>query len=283
MARFFKPLLGAVALAAATLTSTGAFAAYAYNAQITITAPKGSTAETAAKDKTKPAGVKYSTCAAKISAVTPNVANLDAFNFAIKYDAGKDAAEIGDVYVLFENLSNPVTYRYVSVERTAFGAAGGLVLRTFVDFPALITTGGAATTAVAPFLKATDNLGSGAQTEMLFGGSLALAGLDKGLWAIHTIIAKPGTTSALTGAAGSASTLTSTSFSFGHPETWAAFDTAIFALGSPLPLHGGNLVTAGAAATAYATNVLAANTANLLDYSGGTVDATNTAGSVACQ
>ena len=240
MARFFKPLLGAVALAAATLTSTGAFAAYAYNTQVTITAPKGSTAEAAAKDKTKPAGVKFSTCAAKITAVTPNILNPDFFQINVKYDAGKDPAEIGDVYVLFENLTPGATARYVTVSRAAgLGAAGGLVLRTF-DTAANLNIGTdlvPATADVAPFLDNLDNLGGGAVTEMLFGGSLALAGLDKGLWAVHSIIAKPGTT--FKGGAVLANLIaatTGTSFSFGHPETWAAHDTAVFALGTTLPL-----------------------------------------------
>ncbi|MBX9936356.1 MAG: hypothetical protein K2Y10_07150 [Burkholderiaceae bacterium] len=257
MARFFKPLLGAVALAAATLTSTGAFAAYAYNAQVSITAPKGSTAEAAAKDKSKPTGIKLSTCAAKITSVTPNILNIDSLNFSVKYDAGKAPEELGDVYVLFENLNPTATNRYITVSRAAgLGAGTGLAL-------------GVATTAVnlhtltpAPFLAATDNLGSGAQTELLFGSSLNLNGLDKGLWALHLIIAKPATTITAAGA------LTASAFSFGHPETWVAYDTAVFALGSPLPLD--------------AVSVPAAN-AGLVDYAGAAALAGNTTGSLVCQ
>lgn len=256
MARFFKPLLGAVALAAATLTSTGAFAAYAYNAQVTITAPKGSTAEAAAKDKTKPSGIKLSTCAAKITAVTPNIMNIDALSFSVKYDAGKDSAELGDVYLLLENLAAVPTVpaaRYVVISRAS--NLGGMTLTTRADELALnIATD-------TPFLAATDNLGSGAQTELLFGGNLNLTGLDKGLWAMHLIIAKPGTSN--TGNAA----MTSSSFSFGHPETWAAYDTAVFALGTPLPLN----VVAPAA------------NAGLNDYSGAAPAAGNTAGSIACE
>lgn len=249
MARFLKPLLSAVALAAAALTSTGALAAYNYNTQITITAPKGSTAELTAKDKTKPSGVKLSTCAAKITSVTPNIPNTDALSFTIKYDAGKASEELGDVYVLFENLNGPitgaVTDRIINVGRASglLAGAGGLILEPFPDAAALH----ASTTAPTPFTAATDNLGTGAQTETLFGGSLGLNGLAKGLWALHVVIAKPGT--AFTD--GGANTLTNSSFSFGHPETWAASDTAVFALGSPIALD-----TVGTAAATGASNIV---------------------------
>lgn len=230
MARFFKPLLGAVALAAATLTSTGAFAAYAYNAQITITAPKGSTAEAAAKNKTLPVGIKYSTCAPKITAVTPNIQNIDTLNFAVKYDAGKLAEEIGDVFVILQNLTDAAAPRYYAISRTN-GLAGGVSLvsggATVLTLDTATATATPAT--VLPFLAAADNLGTGAQTEVLFGGNLNVTGLPKGLWSISVIIAPPGAAYPVAGAETGAG-----SFSFGHPETWAAQDTAVFALGTPL-------------------------------------------------
>jgi len=256
MARFFKPLLGAVALAAATLTSTGAFAAYAYNAQISITAPKGSTAEAAAKDKTKPTGVKLSTCAAKITSVTPNIQNLDALTFTVKYDAGKDPAEIGDVYLVLENLAGTPSapaFRYVVVSRNTgltTGASSGLILATYASAAALYVG------TDAPFLAAADNLGAGATSEVLFGGSLNLTGLDKGLWAMHLVIAKPGKTNTGNAALGA------TSFSLGHPETWAASDTVVFALGAQLPPDAVGVPVANAGMVEYNATATATNAGN---------------------
>ncbi|SER27712.1 hypothetical protein [Giesbergeria anulus] len=228
MARFFKPLLGAVALAAATLTSTGAFAAYAYNAQITITAPKGSTAEAAAKNKALPIGIKYSTCAPKITAVTPNVQNIDMLNFAVKYDAGKDASEIGDVFVILQNLTDAAAARYYAVSRTT-GVAGGVSLVAGGGTITALDTATVGFATVKPFLAASDNLGSGAQTEVLFGGNLNLTGLPMGLWSLSVIIAPPGASYLAAGAETGTG-----NFSFGHPESWAAQDTVVFALGTPM-------------------------------------------------
>jgi hypothetical protein len=233
MARFFKPLLGAVALAAAALTSTGALAAYNYNAQITITAPKGSTAEAAAKNKSLPTGVKHSTCAADFSGGGISIKNPDFLQISVKYDAGKDASEIGDVYLMLQDLSTPgVAGRYIHIGRPAGAGVVGSFQITTGATPAAAAPALTAT----PFLAAKDNLGTGAQTEVLFGSSIGLAGLNKGLWAATLIIAKPG--AALTDApagtfGGSTGVTTSNTFAFGRPDTWAAHDTAVFQLGSP--------------------------------------------------
>lgn len=236
MARFFKPLLGAVALAAATLTSTGALAqSYAYNAQITVIAPKNSAAEAASKDKSKPTGVKFTGCAADVNVGSINIKNPDYLQISVKYDAGKTAGQIGDVYLLLQDLSTAgAGDRYMNIGRAAgAGAAGGFLITTG-STPALAAVAGTAT----PFLAAADNLGTGAQTELLFGGSVGLAGLNKGLWAATVIIAKPGAkltdlpAGDPTGAAPSGET-TSNTFALGRPDTWAAHDTAVFELGSP--------------------------------------------------
>lgn len=241
MARFFKPLLGAVALAAATLTSTGAFAAYAYNAQVSITAPKGSTAEAAAKNKTLPVGVKYSTCSSDVNVSGISIKNPDFLQFNVKYDAGKLAGEIGDVYLVLQDLNTAAdgtvpTNRYYLIKRTTgtIGASAvsitGYANLAAMD-AAVIANSGSSTPLTGTFLAKADNLGSGAQTEVLFGGNLALAGLPKGLWAMSLIIAPPTATYTATGTG-----IPMSSFLFGRPDTWAAHDTAIFELGSPFAI-----------------------------------------------
>lgn len=255
MARFFKPLLGAVALAAAALTSTGAFAAYAYNAQITVTAPKGSVAEANAKNKAMPSGVKSSTCAADVNVSGISVKNPDYLQFSVKYDAGKLAGEIGDVYLVLQDLSVAgAAARYYVVERVT-GAIGTSSVKvtaaaTLAALEALVTNAGSSTPLGGSFLKKADNLGTGAQTEVLFGGNLALAGLPKGLWAMSLIIAPPTATYTAPGAG-----IPTTSFLFGRPDTWAAHDTVVFELGSPFDIDAASTIldstgVAGAAAAA---------------------------------
>lgn len=256
MARFFKPLLGAVALAAAALTSTGAFAAYAYNAQITVTAPKGSVAEANAKNKAMPAGVKFSTCAADVNVSGISVKNPDFLQFSVKYDAGKVAGEIGDVYLVLQDLSVAgAAARYYVIERVT-GAIGtsSVKVTAAADLTALellVGNAGSSTPLGGSFLKKADNLGNGAQTEVLFGGNLALAGLPKGLWAMSLIIAQP----TATYPAAAATNLATTSFLFGRPDTWAAHDTVVFELGSPFAVDTTSTIldstgTAGATASA---------------------------------
>ncbi len=237
MTRFFHPLLSAIALAATSLTSTTALAAYNYNAQITITAPKGSTAEAAAKNKTLPTGVKHSTCAADFSDGITNVKNPDYLQINLKYDAGKAASEIGDVYFMLQDLSTVGALtgaRYYNIGRAVgAGLSGGFNI-TQGPTPAMAAPAGFA----RPFLAAADNLGTGAQTEILFGGSVGLSGLNKGLWAATLIIAKPGAvlkdfaSGDPTGLSPSGET-TSNTFLLGRPDTWAAHDTVVFQLGSP--------------------------------------------------
>lgn len=253
MARFFKPLLGAVALAAAALTSTGAFAqSYNYNTQVTITAPKGSTAEAAAKNKALPTGVKYSTCAPRITQVTPNVQNIDTLSITVKYDAGKLTGELGDVFVVFQNLTEDPTLasRYFVVARSNPEAPfiGGGV--TLVDGGPNVTALDATLSGGTglPFLAAADNLGTGAQTEVLFGNSLNVTGLPKGLWAVNTVIAKPGATYE------AATAETNSTFMFSRPETWAAHDTAIFELGTPFGISTAQPALAATNLVDYATN-----------------------------
>lgn len=244
MARFFKPLLGAVALAAAALTSTGAFAAYAYNAQISITAPKGSTAEAAAKNKSLPTGVKYSSCAKDVTAPGfATIRNSDYLQINVKYDAGKLTDELADVYVLLQNLSVDdqgvaPTARYVVVGRVPTasapgainGAAGSLSLLTGVKLSDLTAVG------ALPFLAKADNLGTGAQTEVVLGNAINLTGLARGLWSATVIIAKPGASGVTVGGTAVATASSTNSFYFGRPETWSAHDTVVFELGTPLAL-----------------------------------------------
>ena len=278
MARFFKPLLGAVALAVATLTSTGAFAAYAYNAQISITAPKGSTAEASAKLKNLPTGVKYSSCAANVTNSTGAIITRydDYLQLNVKYDAGKAADELADVYVVLQDLSATDTgaaaptlpaARYIMIGRvptgsvpgTIQGSTGALKLATGLNLADLNPAG--ATPAI-PFLAKSDNLGTGAQTEVILGNAINLTGLAKGLWSATVIIAKPGATGmtkALAGAPTAAVGTTSSVFLLGRPETWAAHDTVVFELGSPIAIDQLAPLTDIEGAAALATNAALVN------------------------
>lgn len=170
---------------------------YAYSVALTVAAPKGSASETASKNKTLPAGIKFSPCEATA---------LDQFAFTIKYDAGKPS--VGTTPSTLQNV-------YVIFHRD-----GGFVF-PLVRSP-LITTGAIFKVYLAPgnilpadaYTSTSDNLG-GAQTEVILGGNLTLHGLDSGVWLVTAIIAPPATVN------------------FDDPRTWSAWDTSPFMLRKP--------------------------------------------------
>ena len=217
-----KPLACAVAL----LASAFAGSSYAYNYSVTlgITTPKGSSAEIAGKDKTLPAGVDFSPCWAKVAEQTdaatgkktPEKPNLDQLAFTIKFDAGKTAAEMRNVYVIFSHPDTGLTA----------GAEPYLALSVFRDkltnsalFKAYPKA--ADIKATDTYAAATTNLGY-AQTETILGGNIPLEGLSPGLWLVTAIIG-----------GSSISNTTATAVNFDDPSTWDAWDSKPFMLGKP--------------------------------------------------
>lgn len=224
MTRSFKPLLGAVALAAAAFTSSTVFAAYNYNVVLTVAAPKGSAAEAAAKDKTQPTSIKYTTCNLA-NADGSSTGTLDQLNFSVKYDAGKADSELADVHLMLQGFTTGGPQYYPLVRTN--GITGGVALAG----PAI--TANALTVvynglAGKTYLAKEDNPGIGAQSEVLFGNNVTLTGLPKGVWALTAVIAKPGYRTV--GAPGADPLKI---FKFEDRKTWAAFDTVPFVLGTP--------------------------------------------------
>lgn len=190
---------GLITLAAAAF-STAASAqgtTYAYSVALTVTAPKGSASEAVSKNKTLPAGIKFSPCDASA---------LDQLAFTIKYDAGKPGvgttpSTLQNVYVIF-NRDGGLFFPLVRNPLMTTGAI-------FKVYPASGNIQAADTyTAVG------DNLG-GAQTEVILGGNLTVHGLDSGVWLLTAIIAPAATVN------------------FDDPRTWSAWDTVPFMLRKP--------------------------------------------------
>ena len=169
---------------------------YAYSVSLSITAPKGSASDAVAKDKSKPAGLRYTPCLAD---------QYDQLGFTIKYDAGKlDAKTSTDqrqnVYLIFyqDGYFFPLVRQRLTSSQPFFAAytsVGGIKKTdTYTDLDT--------------------NLG-GAQTEGVLGSSLVLEGLPRGLWTVTAIVAKEA------------------GVDFDDPSTWSAWDTVPFMLGKP--------------------------------------------------
>lgn len=170
---------------------------YAYSVALTVTVPKGSAAEASSKNKTLPAGIKFSPCDATA---------LDQLAFTLKYDAGKPAvgttaSTLQNVYVIF-NRDGGLFFPLV---RNPLMTAGAI----FKVYPASGNI-----QPLDTYTAVGDNLG-GAQTEVILGGNLTVHGLDSGVWLITAIIAPPSTVN------------------FDDPRTWSAWDTVPFMLRKP--------------------------------------------------
>lgn len=170
---------------------------YAYSVALTVAAPKGSASEAVSKNKTLPAGIKFSPCDATA---------LDQFVFTIKYDAGKAGvgttpSTLQNVYVIFHREGSFV-----------FPLVRSPLITTGAIFKVYLTPGNIPTTDA--YTAVSDNLG-GAQTEVILGGNLTLHGLDSGVWFVTAIIAPAATVN------------------FDDPRTWSAWDTAPFMLRKP--------------------------------------------------
>lgn len=196
-----KPLACAVALLASAFVSTGYAqttpAPYKYSVTLGITTPKASAADLATKDKTLPAGVDFSPCNA--------AANMDQLAFTIKYDAGKLAADLKNVYVIFSHPDTGLTAGakpYLALVRDK--------LTSDTQFKPYATAAGIQATDT--YAAAASNLGY-AQTEVILGGNIPLEGLSSGLWLVTAIIGD--------GA------------NFDDPATWSAWDSKPFMLRKP--------------------------------------------------
>lgn len=170
---------------------------YAYSVALTVTAPKGSASEAVSKNKTLPAGIKFSPCDATA---------LDQFAFTIKYDAGKPGvgttpSTLQNVYLIFHRESGFV-----------FPLVRSPLITTGAIFKVYVGPGNIQTTDA--YIATADNLG-GAQTEVVLGGNLTLHGLDAGIWMVTAIIAPAATVN------------------FDDPRTWSAWDTVPFMLRKP--------------------------------------------------
>jgi hypothetical protein len=190
---------GLITLAAAAFSPAASAqgTTYAYSVALTVTAPKGSASEAVSKNKTLPAGIKFSPCDASA---------LDQLAFTIKYDAGKPGvgttpSTLQNVYVIF-NRDGGLFFPLVRNPLMTTGAI-------FKVYPASGNIQAADT-----YTAVSDNLG-GAQTEVILGGNLTVHGLDSGVWLLTAIIAPAATVN------------------FDDPRTWSAWDTVPFMLRKP--------------------------------------------------
>ena len=191
----FTPHALALVLALGSTTSALAQASYAYSVSLTVTAPKGSAAETAAKNKKLPLGIRFSPCDATA---------LDQFAFTIKYDAGKPATASAP-----SSLQN--VYLVVHKDGSYFPLIRRPLLGTAPYFASYSNPTGISSNDT--YTAAADNLG-GVQTEVILGGNLTVQGLPSGIWNITAIIAEP-------------------PVNFDAPATWSAWDTVPFMLRKP--------------------------------------------------
>lgn len=170
---------------------------YAYSVALSVTAPKGSASEAVSKNKTLPAGIKFSPCDATA---------LDQLAFSLKYDAGKPGvgttpSTLQNVYVIFHRDGG-----------LFFPLVRNPLMTTGAIFKVYAASGNIQ--AIDTYTAVGDNLG-GAQTEVILGGNLTVHGIDSGVWLITAIIAPAATVN------------------FDDPRTWSAWDTVPFMLRKP--------------------------------------------------
>lgn len=220
MNALLKPLACAALLTSAfastgyAQTTSTTTAVYPYSVSLSVTKPKGSAAELALKNKALPVGVNFSPCNPAIPADaktnTSAVPNMDQLAFTIKYDAGKSDSDLQNVYLIFSHPDTGLTKDakpYLALVRNNLG--------NNIEFKAYATPAGTqGIQRTDTYAAANNNLGY-AQTEVIFGGNIALEGLSSGLWLLTAIIADSATVN------------------FDDPSTWSAWDTVPFMLRKP--------------------------------------------------
>ena len=225
-----KPLACAVALLATAFAGNSYAAGYNYSVTLGITTPKASAAELAGKNKTLPAGIDFSPC---IPAAAEDVANkvkaapnLDQLAFTIKYDAGKETADLQNVYVIFSHPDTGLTAGakpYLVLKRDELTA--DVKFLGYANTTEMMAGNSSAIpplekAANAPYTSKARNLGY-AQTEVILGGNIPLdalppaTGLSSGLWLVTAIIGDGAT------------------IDFDKPSTWSAWDSKPFMLRKP--------------------------------------------------
>jgi hypothetical protein len=197
------------ALCGAMLLASGQVgaAAYAYKISVAATIPKGFAGEKPLS--TQPSNTKFTPCSA---------AKLDGVTFTVTYDAGKLLSDMKDVYLI---LYNPDVNSTVGINQGPFFTVrkyplgNNQVLTPYLTVTDLNDTTGTTAAKNDIYVKASENPGSGAISEPVFGGSIILEGVTSGTWQMVGIIADHLT------------------INFNDPTTWAAWDVATIILGKP--------------------------------------------------
>lgn len=228
---------------------------YAYSMKITTVRPKGSVAEAALKDKTKPSTTPLTPCT--------ETTKQDVFSFQLTYDAGtrkvdkkdptKSTSTVTDVYLFFYNpaalgikpatvadptssipdafyphiceTGNPIVEKacdpkILALVRPAAALSAGQI--------ALIPLADAADIRAGDpehiYLLAGENLGTGKISESLLRSYMRFDDLPQGLWSLIGVVGPK---------IDPASTTPPTPVDFLDQTNWAAWDSASFMLGSP--------------------------------------------------
>jgi hypothetical protein len=268
MSRFLTVSLACL-LAFSWSTGYTAEKAYKYMIKITASAPKGSLAEAAFKDKTKPSTIAFTPCN------DDDEFKQDVVSFKLEYDAGKvktnkdktkDYSSIKDVYFFFYNPN-------------ALGALADVDEKTFADNPfeppckkyeseddkegtvipcdpkvwavvrstPYINARDVGSIALEPlaevsdinpkkhiYLSTEENIGTGKVTEQLLRTYIRFDGSQQGIWGLVGIIASKSLPEAPeTDEEASDEESVAVVVDFTDPSTWAAWDTATFMLGTP--------------------------------------------------
>lgn len=266
MSRFSTVLL-TCALAFSWSTGYAAGKAYKYMMKITAFAPKGSLAEAALKDKTKPSTIAFTPCN------DDDELKQDVISFKLEYDAGKvktnkdktkDYSSIKDVYLFFynpnalgaladadeqsftDNPFKPPCKKYASEDDEqgtvipcdpkvwAVVRSTPYINARDVGSIALIPL--AEVSDIDPqkhsYLSAEENIGTGKVTEQLLRTYIRFDGSQQGIWSLVGIIASkslPETSDEETSGEESNAVVVD----FLDPSTWSAWDAATFMLGAP--------------------------------------------------
>lgn len=231
-----------VASCLALFWSTSHSADYIYRMTVTSLAPKGSLAEIARKDKTKPGTIAFTPCN------DDDDLKQDVVSFKLQYDPGKvkknkdktlDRSNIKDVYLFFYNpnalgaLADDLNFAGNPFEPPCTDDDGIEVpcdpkVWAVVRSKTHIQAGDMGSIALVPlaeasdidpdihlYLSANENIGSGKISEQLLRSYMRFDGSQKGVWSLTGIIAN------------------AADVDFLDPATWAAWDTASFMLGTP--------------------------------------------------
>ena len=197
------------ALCSALLLASGqaSAAAYAYKISVAASIPKGFAGEKPSAQQ--PSNTKFTPCSA---------AKIDAVTFTVTYDAGKISTDKKDVYLI---LYNPDVNSTLGINQGPFFTVrkyplgNNQVLTPYLTVTEMNDKTGTTAAKDDIYVKASENPGSGAIAEPVFGGSIILDGVTSGTWQMVGIIAD------------------NLTIDFNDPTTWAAWDVATIVVGKP--------------------------------------------------